>query len=95
MLENIELSLEDKKRFKVYAAEKDISMKDLILEEAHHVIEEDAFIPLTDRADDYTSLIIDIPSDFKTEIKSFCIQKDIRIRDLWVECCRRILEGEE
>lgn len=94
MLENIELSSEDKKRFKVYAAKKDSSMKDLILAEAHQVIEDDAYIPSIDRADDYTSLIIDIPDDFKAEIRVFCNQKDIRIRDLWVECCRRILEGE-
>lgn len=92
MLENIELSAEDKKRFKVLSVKKDISMKDLILEEAHNVIEEEAFIPSLDRAEDYTSLIIDIPKEFKEEIKSFCNQRDIRIRDLWVECCRRILE---
>lgn len=94
MLENIELSSENKKRFKVFAAEKDVSMKDLIMKEARQVMDENAFVPLTDRAEDYTSLIIDIPEDFKEEIKIFCVQKDIRIRDLWVECCRRILEDK-
>lgn len=94
MLENIELSSENKKRFKVFAAEKDVSMKDLIMKEAREVMDENAFVPLTDRAEDYTSLIIDIPEDFKEEIKIFCVQKDIRIRDLWVECCRRILEDK-
>ena len=94
MLENIELDSEDKKRFKVLSVEKDVSMKDLILQEARTVIDTEAFVPATDRAEDYTSLIIDIPDEFKAEIKEFCQHKDIRIRDLWVECCRRILEEE-
>lgn len=93
MLENVELSSEDRRRLKIYAAQRNETMKDLLLYEAHQIIDTDSIVPLVDRANDYVTLIIDVPEDFKADIKQFCNQKEIRIRDLWVESCRRILEG--
>lgn len=91
MLENVELSSEDRRRLKIFAAQQDKTMKDLLLSEAHKIIENDAFVPSVDRANDYVTLIIEVPEDFKEEIRQFCYQKDIRIRDLWTESCYRVL----
>lgn len=91
MLENVELSAEDRRRLKIFAAQEDKTMKDLLLSEANEIIQSDAFVPSMDRADDYVTLIIEVPEDFKDEIRRFCREKDIRIRDLWVESCNRVL----
>ena len=66
-------------------------MKDLLLSEAHEIIDSDAFVPSVDRANDYVTLIIEVPKEFKDDIRQFCYRKDIRIRDLWTESCRRVL----
>ena len=89
--ENVELSAGNKRLLKVHAAEVNATMKDLLLEQAHDIINEDPFIETTERADDYTTLIINVPDDFKSDIKAFCDRKEIKIRDFWVECCKRIL----
>ena len=93
--ENVELSAENKQRLKIYAAEQNESMKDLLLSEARQIIDMNAYVPAVDRAEDYTTLIINISDEFKSEIKSFCNQKGVRIRDFWVECFNRIIEGED
>lgn len=91
MLENVELSSESRKRLKVFAAQRDESMKDLLLTQAHQIIDNDSYVPSVERADDYVTLIIDVPEEFKEEIRTFCNRKEIRIRDLWVESCNKVL----
>ena len=85
MLENIELEVDTKKNLKIISAEKDTSMKDLVLKEAEYVINNNVVVPVIDRAEDYSSLIIDVDADMK---------KRVRLRDFWVECVNRILEEQ-
>ena len=92
MLENIELEVDTKKNLKIISAEKDTSMKDLVLKEAEYVINNNVVVPVIDRAEDYSSLIIDVDVDMKKRIKQYCRNQDVRLRDFWVECVNRILE---
>lgn len=94
MLENVELNKDKKRQFKVVAANQNQTMKALILNEAQYVIENNLDVPSYEREseEDRTSLIIDIPSEIKENIKTFTYSHNLKIRDLWVYCVDRILE---
>lgn len=94
MLENIELETETKKHLKIISAERDTSMKDLVLKEARYIIGNDVIVPVTERAEEYSSLIIDVDTDMKKKIKEYCSGQEVRLRDFWVECVNRALKEE-
>lgn len=93
--ENIELKNTKKIQLKTISAQKVTHMKDLILSEAHIIINNDYTVPRTPREEEENraSLIIKIDDDFKEEIKTFCDVHSVRIRDFWVECVERIIRG--
>ena len=91
MQENIELKVEDKIKLKIISAKLTEHMKDLIIKEAHEIIDNDENVPLVKREINRTSLIIKLDDDFKEEIRTFCDMHSIRIRDFWVECVNRII----
>lgn len=97
MQENIELKDSDKIRLKTVAAKKVAHMKDLLLEEAHLIVDNDYEVPRVEREDlsNRASLIIKLDDDFKNEIKLFCNVHSVRIRDFWVECVQRVLRRYE
>ena len=92
--ENVELNVNDKKRFKVIAAEQDTTMRDLLLLEVKKIMLNNEPVPLRAREneEDRASLIINISTSFKDEIKKFTETKGIKIRDLWVEGVDRIIK---
>ena len=90
-LENIELNSNVKIKLKTISVQKSEHMRDLIIKQAHKIIDNNEYVPRTERDDDRTSLIIAVKNDFKENIKTFCSIKDIRIRDFWVECVNRII----
>lgn len=93
MQENIELKDTDKIQLKTISAQEVKHMKDLILDEARVVIDNNYDVPRVDREEEEnrTSLIIKIDDSFKDEIKMFCDVHSVRIRDFWVECVQRII----
>lgn len=97
MQENIELKVEDKIQLKIISAKLTKHMKDLMIDEAHKIIDNDDEIPLVKREENRTSLIIKLDDDFKEEIRIFCDMQSVRIRDFWVECVNRIIKryGDE
>ena len=92
MQENIELKVEDKIQLKIISAKLTEHMKDLIINEAHAIIDNNEDVPLVKREINRTSLIIKLDDDFKEEIRTFCDIHSIRIRDFWVECVNRIIK---
>ena len=66
--ENVELNINDKKRFKVIAAEQDITMKDLLLTEAKNIMLNDEPVPSREREEEEnrSSLIINSKMKLKT-----------------------------
>lgn len=92
--ENVELNIDDKKKFKVIAAEQGVTMKDLLLTEAVNIMNNGDPVPSREREDekDRSSLIINIPTDLKDDIRLFTSINDIKIRDLWVESVNRIIQ---
>ena len=94
-LENIELATENKKEIKVIAAKNDVSMKQLIVREAREILDNNSMVPSVNREENRSCLIIDIPKEFKEEIKTFCDFNEVRIRDFWVECVNRVIQEEE
>lgn len=94
MLENVELNKDKKKQLKVIAANCNITMKALIVEEATKIMNENISVPDSIREDeaDRTSLIIDIDSNFKEDVKLFTYNNNLKIRDLWVFCVDRIID---
>lgn len=92
--ENVELNKQVKQKFKIIAAQQGVTMKDLLLHEAKEIMEYDYYVPTREReaVEDRSSLIVNIPSEFKEEIRLFIQDKDIKIRDLWVESVDRVIE---
>lgn len=90
-LENIELNSDVKIKLKTISVQKSEHMRDLIIKQAHKIIDNNEYVPRTARSDDRTSLIIAVKDDFKHDIKNFCSIKDIRIRDFWVECVNKVI----
>lgn len=97
MQENIELKNTDKTNLKVISAHQMTHMKDLVLNEARLIVDNNYNVPRVEREEekDRTSLIIKIDDSFKDEIKTFCGVHSIRIRDFWVECVQRVLRKYE
>ena len=97
MQENIELKDTDKIRLKTVSAQQVAHMKDLILTEAHLIINNNDDVPRVEREDEInrTSLIIKVNDDFKNEIKTYCDTHSVRIRDFWVECVHRVIRRYE
>ena len=93
MQENIELKDTDKIKLKTVSAQKVTHMKDLVLNEAHLIVENNYEVPRVEREEetDRTSLIIKVDDNFKDEIKTFCELHSVRIRDFWVECVQRVI----
>lgn len=94
MQENIELSISDKIQLKTVSAQQLVHMKDMLLEEAREIIDNNYEVPRVDREPESNrcSLIIKIDDNFKQDIKYYCDIESVRIRDFWVECVHRILE---
>lgn len=94
MLENVELNKEKKRQLKVIAANNNTTMKALIIEEAAEIMKSDIEVPNSIREDenDRSSLIIDIESSFKDDIKLYTYNNNLKIRDLWVYCVDRIIQ---
>ena len=90
-LENIELNADVKIDLKTISVQKSEHMRDLIIKQAHKIIDNNEYVPRTERDDNRTSLIISVKNDFKDDIKLFCSVKDIRIRDFWVECVNQVI----
>lgn len=94
MLENVELNKEKKRQLKVIAANNNTTMKALIIEEAAEIMKSNIEVPNSIREDenDRSSLIIDIESSFKDDIKLYTYNNNLKIRDLWVYCVDRIIQ---
>lgn len=94
MQENIELSNTDKIQLKTVSAQQVKHMKDMLIDEAKIIINNNYDIPRVEREQesDRVSLIIKIDDELKDEIKNYCGTKDVRIRDFWVECVHRIIQ---
>lgn len=92
--ENVELHVDAKRMLKVIAAEKDVTMKELLLNEARDIIDNDYYVPVREREEEEnrSSLIVNVPSDFKDNVREFIDERDIKIRDLWVESVDRIIQ---
>lgn len=91
-LENIELNKDTKIQLKTVSVQHSKHMRDLIIDEAHKIIESGDTVPRVDREDNRTSLIIEVSNSFKKDIKYYCDIKGVRLRDFWVECVNRVLE---
>lgn len=92
--ENVELNKETKQQFKVIAAQQGVTMRELLLAEAHNIIMNNEYVPQREREpeENRSSLIINIPVDFKDDVRLFVNNHDIKIRDLWVESVDRIIQ---
>ena len=92
--ENLELSKEDKKRLKVIAAEQEKTMRDLVLFEAAEIIGWDSDVEETKREpkESRTGLLINIPQESKDDIRLFCRDKEVKIRDFWVQTVNNVIE---
>lgn len=92
--ENIELSKEAKKKLKVIAAEQEKTMRDLVLFEAAEIIGWDLDVEKTEREpkETRTGLLINIPQECKDDIRLFCRDREIRIRDFWIQAVNNAIE---
>ncbi len=92
--ENIELSKESKKKLKIIAAEQEKTMRDLILFEAAEIIGWDLDVEKKPRElkETRTGLLINIPQESKDDIRLFCRDREIRIRDFWVQALNNIFK---
>lgn len=92
--ESLELSKETKKKLKVIAAEQEKTMRDLVLFEAAEIIGWDLEVEKTEREpkENRTGLLMNIPQETKDDIRLFCRDKEIRIRDLWAQAVNNTLK---
>lgn len=92
--ENLELKKESKKKLKVIAAEEEKTMRDLVLFEAAEIIGWDLDVEETEREpkESRTGLLINIPQESKDDIRLFCRDKELKIRDFWVQTVNNVIE---
>ena len=92
--ENIELNKETKRKLKIIAAEEEKTMRDIILLEASIIIGWDLEVEKKEREpkETRTGLLINIPQENKDDIRLFCRNREIRIRDLWTQSVNNAIE---
>ena len=92
--ENLEVSKEIKKKLKIIAAEQEKTMRDLVLFEAAEIIGWDLEVEETEREskESRTGLLINIPQETKDDIRLFCRDREIRIRDFWCQSVNNVIE---
>ena len=92
--ENLELSKNDKKKLKVIAVELEKTMRDLVLLEAAEIIGWDLNVEETKREpkETRTGLLINIPQESKDDIRLFCRDREVRIRDFWNQSVNNVIE---
>ena len=92
--ENIELSKESKKKLKVIAAEREKTMRDLVLFEAAEIIGWDSRVEETKREpkETRTGLLMNIPQESKDDIRLFCRDREIKIKDFWIQSVNNVIE---
>lgn len=92
--ESLELSKESKKKLKIIAAEQEKTMRDLVLFEAAEIIGWDLDVEKTQREpkETRTGLLMNIPQEAKDDIRLFCRDREIRIRDLWTQAVNNTIE---
>ena len=92
--ENLELSKNDKKKLKVIAAEQEKTMRDMVLFEAAEIIGWDLEVKETEREpkETRTSLLVNIPQEAKDDIRLFSKDKEVRIRDFWIQCVNNTIK---
>lgn len=92
--ENLELNKESKKKLKVIAAEQEKTMRDLVLFEAAEIIGWDLDVEETEREpkESRTGLLINIPQESKDDIRLFCRDREIRIRDFWTQTVSNVIK---
>lgn len=92
--ENLELNKESKRKLKVIAAEEEKTMRDLVLLEAAEIIGWDLDVEKTEREpkETRTGLLINIPQESKDDIRLFCRDKEVKIRDFWVQTVNNVIE---
>lgn len=93
MQENVELSKQLKTDFKLYAVQNDKSMKELLLNATQEILDSDMDVPQLQRAQEYKTLIVDVPGDVKDQVRAFCIRKEVRLRDFWNLAVRTAMEA--
>lgn len=95
--ESIELGKESKKKLKIIAAEVEKTMRDLVLFEAAEIIGWDLEVEKSEREpkETRTGLLINIPQEAKDDVRLFCREKEIRIRDFWVQAVKNTLKRYE
>ena len=93
MIENIELYQEDKTRLKHLSIDKGTPLSEWMLKGAYYVLENNPEIPNTP-VGDYATFTMNISSELKKEIRTYIVDKDVKIRDFWIKVASLILENE-
>lgn len=91
--ENIVLEANLKKQLKHLAIDKDIHVSTMLINGARYFLDNNKKVAQT-FFDEYEPFTMKIDANLKKEIKDFCIQKDVRIKDFWNEVAYVVVESE-
>lgn len=91
--ENIVLEANLKKQLKHLAIDKDIHVSTMLINGARYFLDNNKKVTQT-FFNEYEPFTMKIDENLKKEIKDFCIQKDVRIKDFWNEVAYVVVESE-
>lgn len=91
--ENIVLEANLKKQLKHLAIDKNIYVSTMLINGARYFLDNNKKVAQT-FFDEYEPFTMKIDENLKKEIKDFCIQKDVRIKDFWNEVAYIVVESE-
>ncbi len=91
--ENIVLETNLKKQLKHLAIDKNIYVSTMLINGARYFLDNNKKVAQT-FFDEYEPFTMKIDENLKKEIKDFCIQKDVRIKDFWNEVAYIVVESE-
>ena len=91
--ENIVLKSESKKQLKHLSIDKDIYVSIMLTNAAEYILHNDTkVVRLT--YDDCEPFTMKIDKDLKDQIKQFCYEKDVKIKDFWNEAADIAIQKE-
>ena len=91
--ENIMLCSESKRMLKHLSIDQDIYVSTMLVNGAKYLIDDDpeSIDKSSDYCNDFSPFTMKIDKDLKDEIKKFCKEKEIKIKDFWNEVAKIII----
>lgn len=93
--ENIVLRSDYKKELKHLSIDTDVYVSSMLIDAAKKILSQNINVASTSPDYSYDPFTMKLDKTFKREIKTFCLDKNIKIKDFWNEAAYIAIKGDK